>query len=49
MTSFQPQSWSPEQLKTLYPPNLELRQVQVIFRHGIAPRASSSPPIPLDD
>lgn len=35
MTTHSPRTpYSPEELKTLYPKELELRHVQVIFRHG---------------
>lgn len=38
MATFQPPpSYTAQQLAALYPSSLELRQVQVIFRHGCFP------------
>src|SRR2546423_6012106 len=39
MPSFPPEATadlSPEEIKTLYPPDLQLQYVQIFFRHGIS-------------
>jgi len=46
MATFQPPPpYTAEQLSALYPSKLELRQVQVIFRHGV-PRPMYRPQNP---
>jgi len=47
MSSLPPEAvaeFTEEQVKTLYPPNLQLKYVQIFFRHGTLPFPSSHHP-----